>query len=736
MSKQEGWDTFGFEEAIMSPTPLHHVHDADLTRLVDSAADGLLCVAENGLVLYANVAARRLLGLAKNPAGDSVEHLGAPTLVERITTALKPKARCRPGPANVTVGDRTLSVHMWHARSGPRNLAVSIRDESAVVSRHQRVEAVLDATTDGLIVLSPTSEVSFANPAAAQMLGTTTRKLSGKPLAEPELAWIDGEDGDGTETERELEIDRDGTHRVVKVRVSPIMDSGGGATGEVVALRDITAEHEIAQMKNEFVSTVSHELRTPLTSIKGYVDLILDGDAGEINDIQREFLSIVKENSDRLVDLINDMLDISRIESGRIHLKIEPHDIVDLVEGAVDTFRAVLAQSGRDVDVQLPDELLLVAADRDRVRQVLINLLSNALKYSPAGGSVTVSASGSKDRVTISVRDHGLGISKQDQKMLFTKFYRVDSAMTREIGGTGLGLSICKNIIELLGGEIGVKSTVGEGSTFWFSLPLAPYEMVRLPEVSGPAGSKGTVLVVDSDPEIATLIETYLMRRGYSVYKAYDSAEAIATAKRVKPHVITLDVILEGDDGFELIQRFKELPETANTPVVVLSIICDEGRSCRYGAANYLEKPINQTRLFEVVGNLVGSTESPLVLVVDDDRSVVAMLSETLRRKGYSVAAAYDGAEALVAIEKLRPHAVLLDLRMPKMDGFEVIRRVKTHAEWGDIPIVVMTAYAIESANTELLAHVAGRVNKPLSPDDIASQVEQLLAGFDVGGQR
>ena len=189
-----------------------------------------------------------------------------------------------------------------------------------------------------------------------------------------------------SEAVSEVELNDDDHELVVKARVSAVIDAGGNYIGRVLALRDVTAEREIAQMKNEFVSTVSHELRTPLTSIKGYVDLILDGGAGEINEIQQEFLGIVKENSDRLVELINDMLDISRIESGRVHLKVEPLDIAESIEGAVDTFRAVLAQTGRSIDVRVPEHLPLVVADRDRVGQVLINLISNAIKYSPGGG--------------------------------------------------------------------------------------------------------------------------------------------------------------------------------------------------------------------------------------------------------------------------------------------------------------------------------------------------------------
>jgi signal transduction histidine kinase/CheY-like chemotaxis protein/PAS domain-containing protein len=777
-----------------------HDHDAELARLVDAAHDGLVCFDGRGTVLYANSAAAHLLGLDGDLTGRPLSELPH-ALGERVEHCLEPGARCPVRPFSILIGDVTLSCHAWRPRSGPRTLAMSIRDDSIHTGRRERVDAVLKATTDGLLVLSPTDEVTFANPAALSMLHATEHELVGQHIsvdgllglqqvAPPEggptrcrdimncelpdcpayassdlRCWLMsgtlcdgpsqpksfaekadrcrecvtrqllGESMDALDEDfRELNLERNGDRLVVKVRITPMTDSDGDYTGQVIAIRDITSEYEIAQMKNEFVSTVSHELRTPLTSIKGYVDLILDGDAGDINDIQREFLSIVQENSDRLVDLINDMLDISRIESGRIHLKIEPQYMPDLIEGVVDTFRAVAAQSGRKIRLRVPEDLPPVAADGDRVRQVLINLVSNAIKYSPDGGSVTVSAKHTNGMVTVSVADKGMGISREDQKMLFTKFYRVDSAMTREIGGSGLGLSICKSIIELLGGSIGARSTLGQGSTFWFSLPVAPEEMIREPAIAGPREAGGTVLVVDSDPEIASLIETYLRRRGYRVYKAHNVEDALAVTMRVKPQVITLDVIMEGGDGFELIQLLKAIPETAKIPVVVLSIVCDEGRSCRFGAANYLEKPIDQDRLLDIVGGLVGTADSPLALVVDDDRAVVSLLSETLRRRGLSVAEAYDGTEAIAAMEKRLPDIMLLDLRMPKMDGFEVIRRVKTHPEWGDVPIVVMTAHPIESAHIGLISEVAARISKPLSPDGIAAEVERLLNEVEFGG--
>jgi len=558
---------------------------------------------------------------------------------------------------------------------------------------------------------------------------TFAKKREECQACEYHIAYAEAFDPLDAESMSEVELPGDDANLVVKARVSAVVDAGGSYIGRVLALRDITAEREIADMKNEFVSTVSHELRTPLTSIKGYVDLILDGSAGEISEIQEEFLLIVKENSDRLVELINEMLDISRIESGRVHLKVEPLNVAESVRGAVDTFRAVLAQSERSLTVSVPKNLPQVAADRDRVGQVLVNLISNALKYSPGGGEVSVSARRDGDSVVISVTDQGLGITREDQKRLFTKFYRVDSAMTREIGGTGLGLSICKTIIELLGGSIGVKSKSGRGSTFWFSLPLALDELVRTPSLEGPDSVGGTVLVIDRDRDVADLIETYLVKRGYDVVKAHTADEALAVAFRVRPVAITLDVILDYGDGFELLHRLKEHEETKDIPVVVLSIVCDEGKSCRMGAANYLEKPIDHRRLLSMIDDIVGGIDSPVALVVDDDHSVVKVLSETLRRKGFAVVAAYDGLEAIASLEQRLPDIIVTDLRMPKMDGYDLIKRVKTTPQWADIPILVMTGHRLDRSRIDVLHLATQYMRKPFSPELIADEVEALLAG-------
>jgi len=237
------------------------------------------------------------------------------------------------------------------------------------------------------------------------------------------------------------------------------------------------------------------------------------------------------------------------------------------------------------------------------------------------------------------------------------------------------------------------------------------------------------VLVIDRDHDVADLIEGYLVKRGYDVAQAHNAEEALAMALRLRPRAITLDVILDYGDGFDLLHRLKEHEETKNIPVVVLSIVCDEGKSCRMGAANYLEKPIDQRRLLSMIDDIVGGVDSPVALVVDDDRDVVKVLSETLRRKGFAVVAAYDGLEAIAALDKRIPDILVTDLRMPKMDGYDLIQRVKTTPAWAEVPILVMTGHRIDRARIDVLHLATQYMRKPFSPELIADEVESLLGG-------
>jgi CheY-like chemotaxis protein/two-component sensor histidine kinase len=453
---------------------------------------------------------------------------------------------------------------------------------------------------------------------------------------------------------------------------------------------------------------------------------VVDGEAGEINEVQSEFLGIVQENSDRLVSLINDLLDISRIESGRVHLNVQPVDVEIVIADVLGTFRTMIDQGGLDVEVDIHEGLPHAAGDRDRLGQVLANLVSNAVKYSPEGGTITVRAQAHDGMVIVSVADQGIGIEEEHLEELFSKFYRVDSSYTRDIGGTGLGLSICKSIVELMGGHIGVRSEAGVGSTFSFSLPVAE-EPDEISLDALPQRGEGAILVVDRDPVVADLIERYLTRHGYEVLKAHTARDALRLARDEQPAAITLDVMLDDMDGFDVLQQLTEDETTRDIPVVVLSIVCDEGRSCRLGAARYLEKPIDQERLVSTLQDLLGQVSSPLVLVVDDDRDTVRTLEQTLSSRGFDVATAHDGREALDSVAARKPDLMLLDLRMPVMDGYEVIHAIKTAPETMDIPIVAMTAYHVDSDKDAILSLAVGQVSKPLEAENLVLEIESLL---------
>ena len=703
---------------------------AHIRALMAATSEGMIVVSPDRTVRILNERAARLLDVDRSgAAGLSVDALGVGELGIAVDATVAENA---PLTTQFSRGEHEYTATIApYAEGTSRGTVITIKDDSENTAVRRRSEAILSSTSDGLVVYDTDGRITFVNPAAEEMLDRGAKTLIGVVTDAWSLVGLEpAADGDVREAGSQVREVRfeEPEHRIVDVRLDPVLDDHGAYIGAVQTLRDVTAEREAAQMKNEFVSTVSHELRTPLTSIKGYIDLIIDGEAGEINEIQREFLGIVKENSDRLVDLINDMLDISRIESGRIVLKVQPLDLAERIEGAVNTFRAVLDQQGRTINVNLPVCLPKAAGDPDRVGQVLINFIGNAIKYSPDGGDVDVTAISDGQMVRVEIHDHGIGIAPEDQTRLFQQFYRVDSTLTREIGGTGLGLSICKSIIELLGGQVGVVSAAGAGSTFYFTLPVASSELVRTPSVEGPLGSPGgTILVIDNSEECANLIEAYLTGRGYEVVKALTAEDAWKMAVETKPRAITLDVLLDEGAGFDLLQHLKADPKTRDIPVVVLSIICDEGKSARLGATGYLEKPIDKTRLIDIIDSLVGSIASAVVLVVDDDRAIVELLTRTLKQRGHAVMAAYDGREAMAAVRRQRPDAILLDLKMPVMDGYEVLEALKSDPATADIPVAIMSAYNFDRARADVLKLAAVQVSKPFDVEELLSQVESVI---------
>ena len=378
-----------------------------------------------------------------------------------------------------------------------RALGQSLEEERRTEAE---IRSLVDSVVEALLLVAPDGRIVSVNRRFEDLFETPESQVEGRTVAELRPLF------EHTFAEPSAVIDRLGgtapdadgapgptvvaqvwpAARQLAVFATPVRIDDRDL-GTLFGFRDVTQERELDRMKTEFVSQVSHELRTPLTAIKGFTDMMLDGDAGDVNEEQAEYLGIVKSNADRLVALINDLLDVSRIEAGRIQLKLEPVDVRRVLTEVLATMRPLVDGKGQTMRQSIDDDLPLAYADRDRVLQVATNLVSNAHKYTQAGGEIVVTAAREGDHVRVAVRDNGMGIPAEDIEKLFTRFFRVDSSLTREIGGTGLGLSIVKSIVEMQGGEVSVESELGKGSTFAFTVPIVEAAAAGAAGVAEPA---------------------------------------------------------------------------------------------------------------------------------------------------------------------------------------------------------------------------------------------------------
>lgn len=608
-----------------------------------------------------------------------------------------------------------------------------------------RLQALLDSVDEAIIMFDTQGMCVVANHQAGHMLGLSAEEIVGRSVhelhsltlrqfgASGAFLWNPGPDG-GPPVELETTVieTREERPRVFHEFAAPVQDAGGRVIGRIYVYRDITKETELDRMKTEFIATVSHELRTPMTSIKGSLGLVLGGAAGELPAEARELLTIARNNTDRLIRLINDILDISRLEAGKMEIRPAPLRVDEAVNRAVQEMSGFARQRSIALRTDVPEGLPRVMADSDRLQQVLDNLLSNAVKFSPKGSEVLVRARAEQNAVRFDVIDHGPGIPPDQTTAIFDRFYQVDNAASRKTGGTGLGLAICRGIVEEHGGRIWVESTVGEGSTFSFTLPAE----VRVAEVPLPLNvSARTVLVVDDNPDIVRLISLSLEQEGIQALGATSGAEALEIARTRHIDAITVDLMMPGDDGVAVIQRLKEDPATRDIPIVVVSAYSGgkEPELIATGAADVVAKPIDEARLLSSIRNVLGASRSaspqPSILVVDDDPDARRIVSVILERSGYAVRTARDGQEAFRMIMAERPDLLILDLMMPNLDGFQLVRLLRQRRWTQQIPLLVLTALDLtEGEKTLLQLGPTSHLTKgPLIQEEVVARVRALL---------
>jgi PAS domain S-box-containing protein len=474
--------------------------------------------------------------------------------------------------------------------------------------------AVLASIADGVVVNDVTGNVTSINRAAAQLLQVDAKAAAGRPVrtlfqsfsTKGRMTIMDAMDRLYADpysaeysagiTETIIEVGM----RVIQAHLSPVLTEIGEFLGIVTVLRDITREVEAERIKTDFVSNVSHELRTPLTSIKGYSDLMLSDAVGPLNEQQRHFLKIVQDSADRLTVLINDLLDISRIESGRLKLATKSVQMEKVLHNVADMIQPQCDKKNQRLNLNIEPNVGLVLGDENRLMQVVTNLVSNACRYTPDGGSITMALSNSSGAVRVDVTDTGIGIAPEDQAKVFQRFYRVNTPDVQEIAGTGLGLPISKMLVEMHSGRMWLQSEAGKGSTFTFILPL----YVGPPDESTPeveTKPRQTVLVVEDDHDVAELIAFQLRFEGFEAITTARGEEAVSLARNQRIDLITLDMMLPDMTGMEVLRRLKTDPRTAEIPVVIVSIMQPKSLGNGLDVADQVTKPFALEKLMESV---------------------------------------------------------------------------------------------------------------------------------------
>ena len=634
-----------------------------------------------------------------------------------------------------------------------RELAgVTVESRRRVEAAHADLLATLETVPAALMIFNIDGSVRLRNRAATDVFGIEPQNpdlrknywarfkrvaKDGSPI--PPEDWISARALRGEAViNQELEIHHpDGRVFPILASGAPLHNELGHVAGAVVAFQDISRLREVDRMKDEFVSIVSHELRTPLTSIRGSVQLVLDEPNSVPDAEHRQLLQIALNNCERLVRIINDILDVAKIESGNITLHRKPVNVADIVRQSIQVVEGPARIAKVTLDAKLPARLRPVMVDPDRMVQALVNLLSNAVKFAPSGSTVTVTAAGSDSSVTLAVSDQGEGIAPENLNRLFKKFQQVDSSSSRRTGGTGLGLAITKALVEQHGGRIYVDSEVNKGTRFSFTLPLATAEEASAVSLAPIAANQDgsarlavrRVLVVDDDDDFRALIRTQLQNAGYQVLDARDAASALHIARTSRPDIITVDLLMPGLDGWDFIDRLRSEDSLSRIPVVVVSGLPEATESQRRpeGVA-VVTKGEGLEHLLREISQSLGNRRGATVLVAEDDGDLRGVLTASLTRNGHRVLQARDGAEALAAIEREHVDLLVLDLVMPNIDGYEVLARLKSNEKDARIPVVVVSG--ADRSSSELRSLRLGAnvyLTKPIEAAALAEEVTRLL---------
>jgi PAS domain S-box-containing protein len=629
----------------------------------------------------------------------------------------------------------------------------------------QKLSRAVEQSPSSVVITDMEGRIEYVNSKFAKVTGYTREEAIGKnprilksgeqPPKFYKNLWdtiTAGREWSGSFCNRK----KNGTLYWEAASISPVRNPEGEITHFVAVKEDITERRRVAeelrqakeaadtanQAKSDFLASMSHELRTPMNAIIGYSEMLME----EAEDLEQdEFtpdLQKINSAGRHLLALINDILDLSKIEAGKMELFLETFDIAPMIQDVSATVDPLLHKNDNSLQIACSDDIGSMCADLTKVRQLLFNLLSNAAKFTH-NGTVTLSTEREQaaggDFVVFKVADTGIGVAADKLDKVFMEFTQADSSTTKEYGGTGLGLSISRKFCQMMGGGITVESTLGEGTTFTIRLPrdVQP-EPVPVASANQPATTtedrpaspgRRTILVIDDEPQSRELIERMLIKDGFDVITADSGERGLELARELRPSAITLDVMMPSMDGWEVLRELQADPSVRNIPVVMISMIDDASMGYALGATEYLTKPVDRARLSQVLDRYRCANPPCPVLVVDDDEEVREMFRRALEKQGWQVAEAENGRDALDRMRQRVPELIILDLMMPVMDGFDFLLELRKVADWQRIPVVVVTAKDLSGEDRRRLT---GKVEKVVQKgaydrEKLLEQIRELV---------
>jgi len=646
--------------------------------------------------------------------------------------------------------------------------------ERQIRETETRYAQIVELAEEGIWVTDAQGNTTYTNQAMARMLGYTETEILGHAIADFMTPGENRFTAASTLPPHQHQVHRQEVELRTKtgstiwayMSTSPVLDDQGNLLWSCALVYDITerkqaekqlresnerislANAELARatrLKDEFLASMSHELRTPLNAILGLAEALQEEVYGSLTPKQHKSLATIEQSGKHLLDLINDILDLSKIESGKMSLSVSLVSVDSLCESSLTFIKQQAQQKNIRLNYSIAPGLSEIEVDERRIRQVLVNLLSNAVKFTPDGGEVAlkVSTDAEGEQLQLSVTDTGIGIAPENLDKLFKPFVQLDSSLSRRYAGTGLGLALVRRIVELQGGSITLDSEVGKGSCFTVTLPWkhpSPIgERVRHPKlISGELPPIHKALIVEDSDESANHIARYLGELGITVLIHSQGEGTIEVVQKFKPDVIILDILLPHISGWEVLVQLKENPETQSLPVVVVSVVDDPTQALELGAYDYLLKPVSRPQLQSVLSQLfatppetnfpVVEEQLPLILLAEDNEANIVTLTDYLHSKGFRVILARNGVEAVQQAQQYTPDLILMDIQMPEMDGLESTRQIRADLNLPQMPIIAVTALAMPGDREKCLAAGATEyMAKPIRLKKLVALIEKYL---------